>query len=318
MPENQTERSRERRKKAVPIVLLLASLLTLTISTRSLEGLPKRFGLSFLGFFQRGFSAVGDFVSNTASAASELRALRKDYDALQKKLESYTNLERGNAELIEENARLKAQLGFSAQIGYERIPATIVAKDPENNYATLVINKGIEDGVRKNMPVVAFQNGVQGLVGRVLEVGHGTSIVVPLYDASSYIASRLASSRYEGLVSGQGGRDDPLVMKFVKKRAKDEIQYGDLVVTSGYESIYPPDIAVARVSKVKALDYQTSLDVELEPVLDFSKLEYVFVIKANALLPAAPAQEGMEPAASSGGKAATSSPSGDRQGGSGQ
>lgn len=290
MPEIQTERRRGRLNRAVPLVLLVASLLTLTISTRSLEGLPKKVGLSFLGFFQRGFSAVGDFVSNVAVSASELRALRKDYDALQKKLEDYSNLERGNAELLQENDRLKAQLGFSSQIGYARIPARIVAKDPENNFATIVVNKGIEDGVRKDMPVVAFQDGIEGLVGRVVEVGHGSSIVVPLYDTSSYIACRFATSRYEGLVSGQGRLDEPLVMKFVKKRAKEDIQFGDLIVTSGYESLYPPEISVARVSKVKSLDYQTSLDVELEPVLDFSRVEYVFVI--NAQTPASSGENG--------------------------
>lgn len=269
----------DRARKAIPLVLLATSLLMLTISTRSLEGLPKRFGVSVFGFFQKGFSAIGGFVSNTVESVSELKQLRQDYAALSKKLEAYSNVERGNAELLQENQRLKAQLGFSAELAFERIPVRIIAKDPENVYATLVVDKGIEAGVRKNMAVVAFQDGVEALVGRVVEVGRGSSIVVPLYDRSSYIAARLAVSRYEGLVTGRGSSNEPLVMKFVKKRAKDEIQFGDLVVTSGYESLYPPEVAIARVTKVRALDYQTSIEVDLEPVLDFSRLEYLFIIK---------------------------------------
>jgi len=282
MPETPAIRKMDRLRKAVPVVLLAASLLTLTISTRSLEGLPKRVGVSVFGFFQKGFSAVGDFVSNTTSSIAELKRLRKDYDELLLKMESYSNLERGYAEIRQENERLKEQLGYSAGLQYERIPAKVIAKDPENVYATIVINKGIEAGIRKNMPVIAFQDGIEGLVGRVVEVGQGSSIVVPLYDTSSYIAARLATSRYEGLVTGYGSSDKPLVMKFVKKRAKEEIQFGDLVVTSGYESLYPPEISIARVSKVRALDYQTSIEVDLEPVLDFSRMEYVFVIKPEA------------------------------------
>lgn len=262
-------------------MLLAASLLMVTISTRSLDGLPKRVGVSVFGFFQKGFSAVGYFVGNSISSMAEIKRQRKDFEALAAKLETYSNVERGNAELLKENERLKAQLGFSAGLSYEKIPARIIAKDPENLYATIMVDKGVESGVRKNMPVIAFQDGVEGLVGRVVEVGRGASIVVPLYDTSSYIAARLAVSRYEGLLTGRGSNDEPLVMKFVKKGAKEEIQYGDFVVTSGYESVYPPDLAVARVSKIRALDYQTSLEVDCEPVLDFTRVEYVFIIKLN-------------------------------------
>lgn len=279
MPETPAFKKQDRLRRAVPIVLLVASLLTMTISTRSLEGLPKKIGVTFFGFFQKAFSAVGNFVSDTTSSITELRRLRKDYDELLVKMESYSNLERGYADVKQENERLKTQLGYSSRLEYERIPARIIAKDPENIYATIVINKGIEAGIRKNMPVIAFQDGIEGLVGRVVEVGRGSSIVVPLYDTSSYIAARLATSRYEGLVTGNGTTEMPLVMKFVKKRAKDEIQFGDLVVTSGYESVYPPEVSIARVTKVRVLDYQTSIEVDLEPVLDFSRMEYVFVIK---------------------------------------
>jgi rod shape-determining protein MreC len=279
MADNRSTRNIQRAKRAVPLLLLATSLLMITVSTRSLEGLPKRLGVTVLGFFAQGFSSVASFVSNTASSVAELKRLRKDYTALAAKLETYANVERGNAELVQENERLKSQLGFSSQLTFERIPARIIAKDPENVYATIIVDKGFEAGVGKNMPVIAFQDGVEGLVGRVVEVGHGTSVVVPLYDSSSYIAARLAVSRYEGLVTGRGSQDEPLVMKFVKKRAKEEIQYGDLVVSSGYESIYPPDLALARVSKIRSLDYQTSLELDLEPVLDFSRIEYLFIIK---------------------------------------
>ena len=189
-------------------------------------------------------------------------------------------MERGLADLREENKRLKDQLGFSQDIGYQRIAARIVAKDPENLYSTITIDKGFNDGIRKNMPVIAFQEGLEGLVGRIIEVGAGTSKIVPIYDAKSFVASRFSGgSRTEGLVGGQGSPDDPLLMRFVKKRAKDEVQFGDLVVTTGFESLYPPEVAVGRVKKIRVLDYQTSLDVELDPVLDFARIEYVFVIK---------------------------------------
>jgi rod shape-determining protein MreC len=252
------------------------------LSTRSLEGVPERLGVTIAGFFQRSFSAVSLFVSDTIDSIAELRRLRADYLEIAAKLERYTRLERGMAELSEENARLKEQLGFSEHLNYSKVTARIVAKDPENLYSTITIDKGIESGVRKNMPVIAVQDGMEGLVGRVVDVGHGSSLVMPLYDSTSFVAARLSKARHEGLVGGSGSVDEPLVMRFVKKRAKDDVQFGDLVVTSGFESIYPPEISVGRVRKIRVLDYQTSVEIDLDPVLDFSRLEYVFVVMSQA------------------------------------
>ena len=242
--------------------------------------MPESLGLSILGFFQRGFAAVGGFVSDSVTSISELRKLRANYQEVTSKLERFTNIERGLADLREENKRLKEQLGYSKDIVYRRIAARIIAKDPENLYSTITIDKGVGDGIRKNMAVIAFQEGLEGLVGRVVEVGRGTSKIVPLYDSKSFVASRLASgTRTEGLVGGLGAPGDPLLMRFVKKRTKDEVQFGDLVVTTGFDSTYPADVAVGRIRKVRELEYQTSIDIELDPVMDFSRIEYVFVIR---------------------------------------
>jgi rod shape-determining protein MreC len=260
----------------------------LIVSTRSLHGVPAAVGLTVLGFFQRGFSAVGGFVTDTITSIAELRRLRENYHELAAKLDRYTNMERGMAELREENARLREQLGLAAELGYQRIAARIVAKDPENLYSTIIIDKGVGDGIRKNMPVIAFQDGIEGLVGKVVEVGQGVSMILPLYDTGSFVAARLAGgSRFEGLVGGQGSGDSPLLMKFVKKRAKNEVQFGDLIVTTGYESIYPPEVAVGRVRRVIDPEFQTSIDIELDPILDFSRIEYVFVIRPTSKASAA-------------------------------
>ncbi len=87
----------------MPIILLAASLLCLIISTRSLVGVPESIGVSIFGFFQRGFSSIGNFVSETVTSISELRRLRENYKELAAKLERYTNIERGMADLREEN-----------------------------------------------------------------------------------------------------------------------------------------------------------------------------------------------------------------------
>lgn len=287
---SEADRRAARRNLGASALMLVASLITLTVSTRSLAGLPERVGLSVISFFQRGFSAVGDFFSDTVTSVAALRQLKASHDELLSRVESLGNLERGYAELKRENERLRAQLGFSAESGRKLSAARIIAKDPENLFSTFVVDKGSIDGIRKNLAVIAYQDGIEGLVGRVLEVSRTTCTVVPVYDSSSYIAVRLERSRYEGLATGTGNRDEPLLVKYIKKRASAEIQFGDLVVTSGLQSIYPPDIVVGRVSKLHVIDYLTSLELELEPILDFGKLEYVFIVDQDK-----PLAEGIVP-----------------------
>lgn len=279
---DSAERTLTRRRNLVFVLALSASLLILLISTNSLAGVPQRVGLTVLSFFQRGFDSVGNFASGTLTSVSELRDLRMRYRDLVVRMEQYQNLERSLTDLKRENERLSAQLGYLDKTQFRTTSARIIAKDPGNLYSTFVIDKGLSDGIHKNLPVVAYQDGSEGLVGKVLEVGRFSSMVSPIFDSSAHIASRLDRTRYEGLVSGGGSSDLPLVMKYVKKRAKDEIQFGDLVVTSGYQSLYPKGVIVGRVTKVLVTDYQTSLDIDVEPLLDFNRLEYVFVVFPEA------------------------------------
>jgi rod shape-determining protein MreC len=73
-------------------------------------------------------------------------------------------------------------------------------------------------------------------------------------------------------------------MRLISKRARDDVRFGDMVITSGigggYGAVYPAGINIGRVSRIFYKEDETSMEVELETVLDFSRLEYVFVIDA--------------------------------------
>jgi rod shape-determining protein MreC len=51
-----------------------------------------------------------------------------------------------------------------------------------------------------------------------------------------------------------------------------------MVVSSGLGGVYPAGINIGRVSRVNSREYEISMELELEPVIDFSRLEYVFAI----------------------------------------
>jgi rod shape-determining protein MreC len=157
----------------------------------------------------------------------------------------------------------------------------LIGRDPDNLFSAFVINKGSRAGVKADMPVIAYQNGTQGLVGKVIETGLFESLVMPLYDLSSFVASRLSESRYEGISEGQGDPELPLRMRFIQKRARDEISIGEMVVSSGMGGVYPADMNIGRVSLIHFQESEISMEVELESSINFSRLEYVFVIDAE-------------------------------------
>jgi len=270
-----------RRTFAGSVLFILISFITLMVSTQSLSGVSKQLGLTVISFFQQGFSTVGSFVADTIYSISELRRLEASHRDLLIQVEALGKMEREFTDLKKENDRLRQLLQLSSEAHYNSVAARIVAKDPGNLYSTFVLDKGTIHGIHKNQAVVAYQDGLEGLVGRVIEVSRSTCLVVPIFDSASFIAVRMEKSRYEGLAMGSGSDELPLIVQYVKKRAREEIQFGDLVITSGLQSLYPAGIKVGRVSKLRLLDYLTSMELEIEPIIDFSRLEFVFIIGAD-------------------------------------
>ncbi len=240
-------------------------------------------GFSVLSGAQRGLYSVASFFSGTINAVHELTVMRKSYIELQERIADYELLQRSNAEIRLENEHLKKLLGFSRSLDVVNIPAEITGRDPSNLYSGLIINRGSRHGIRKNMPVVSFQGSGAALVGKIVQVGRSSSIILPVYDYQAFVSARLQSTRYEGLINGQGGVDVPLVMKYIKKRARDEISVGDIVVTSGESYQYPKNVPVGMISRIRGLDYETSLELDIEPIIDFSRLEDVFVLDISSL-----------------------------------
>lgn len=261
------------------IFLIIISVLSLGLSTEKRIIGPKEAGFTFFSVFQTGINGIGNFVSNTINSINELSELKVEYEQLQDKITEYEEIEKNIVELKNENKYLREQLGFSATSPYKNIPAEVIGKDPGNAFNSIIINKGSSSGIERDMPVVALQDGYHGLVGKISEVGQFSSIIVPIYNESAYVSSRLQDSRYEGLISGSGFSDSILKMEYVKKIGREKIKYGDFVITSGMKSIYPKGIYIGRVTAIEGKEWDTSLLLEIEPIVDFTRLEYVFVLK---------------------------------------
>jgi rod shape-determining protein MreC len=258
--------------------LLLLCLSLILFSNRNVVLEPRKVGQSFVSLFQVAIHGVGSWFSNTWNSIGELQKLRAELDEARQQLAEYERVSRDLTELRRQNEELRQQLGFSQALPLQHIPAEVIARDPGNDFSTIMINRGRLQGVQEGMPVVAFQGGLQGLVGRVIVAAMTTATVQPITDPEHMVATRLQGSRYDGLVAGDPAAPGSLLMSYVKKLALDQVQYGELVVTSGLGQLFPEGIYVGRVREITARGYEASLELQVQPIVDFSRLEYVFVL----------------------------------------
>ena len=263
--------------------LLLISSVSLGFKSGSFILNIKQIGFSIFSSVEKSVNYVYSSITNTFNAVSELRQVRKDYNDLVLKLENYEEMQRSNAEIRKENERLKEQLDFSISLDEKNIPSRIISRDLDSAYSYLTIDKGSVNGIKKGMPVIAFQNGNNGLVGKIVQVGTFTAQVMPVYNIDNIVSARIQKTRDLGLVNGLGSLDQPLNLKYIRKSIANDLSYGDIVVTSGENDNYMKDIPIGSISKIAVLDYESSLTIELNPILDFSRLENVIVVNQKEL-----------------------------------
>ena len=271
-----------RHKRGVTFVgLLLLSFLLLFTTGKDLGIRPKEIGQSVLSLLQLSVTGVSKWVTGTVNSISELRKARNELEVAREKLLEYERISRDIVRLRQENQRLRELLNFSEEMEYQGIQAELIAKQPGNGYQLLVLNKGTRNGVSRFLPVVAQHKGWIGLVGKVITVGLTSCAVLPLTNEESFVAGRLERSRNEGMINGRGEENDQISMLQVPRDALKDIEYGDLVITSGLGQVFPKNIPIGRVRGIQSKAYETSLELSLETVIDFSRLEYMLILTAD-------------------------------------
>lgn len=208
-------------------------------------------------------SALLDRYVFLSSAEADISLLRTEVDSLKRELLKVKEYEY-------ENQRLKALLGFKEHTEHPLLPARVSGRSATAWFRTMVLDKGVADGVYAGAPVVT----AGGVVGRVYEVGSFSARVLLLTDASSAVDAILQRSRAQVVVEGDLGPNPKLLYL---ARGVD-VEVGDKVVTSGLDGIYPKGLLLGEISRIKASPGEVFQNARLEPSADFSSIEEVFII----------------------------------------
>jgi rod shape-determining protein MreC len=169
-----------------------------------------------------------------------------------------------------ENQRLRRLLEFKEQLGISVIPAQIIGKDPSSWFKTILIDKGSNDKIKQNQVIVTYQ----GVVGHIIELTPSTAKVLLISDQNSSVAVLIQRNRAEGIMVG--GERGHCKINYMPRTA--DVIPGDTVITSGLGGIFPKGLIVGKVAQVKKKSYGLFQEVQVEPEVDFSKLEEVLII----------------------------------------
>jgi len=258
------------------LMFLALSIIVITIDYRAGSGgilrTAKEWSVAVVAPIQRGFTTVVRPVGNFFASIGELSDLRDENKRLEDENEQLAAENNQADEVLEENERMADLLELEeAWPAMDKVHAQVYAKDAGNYGEGVYIDKGREDGIRPNMPVLA----PEGLVGKTLSVTAHESLVVLLVDTNFGANARVRDERDTGLVRGRGSAD-PLTMLLIGKNS--DVEVGDEVTTSGLDEIFPPAISIGEVVRAEVQGGQASKTIEIEPFVDVAKLDKVMVL----------------------------------------
>ena len=158
------------------------------------------------------------------------------------------------------------------------IPAKVVScsLNKLNNFIT--IDKGYADGVRKDMGVVCGT----GVVGIVYLVSEHYSVLIPVLSSVSNISCTIRSRGYFGYLHWKGGSPEEAYIDDIPRHARFKL--GDVIVTSGYSSVFPPGMLVGKIMRVYNSANGMSYRLRVKLSTDFGNLRDVCVINDSEMM----------------------------------
>ena len=268
-------RKRDRRRRkiknlAVTVIILgFIVMIAMPAFTRGGTSLPQKIALEVIGAGQAVATSVFSGINGVWQGYIALRGVRNENLALKKDIarcrQEIVRLNEAEAQ----NIRLSKLLELKEQIKSPQITARIIGHDPSDWFRTLTIDQGENAGVRRGMPAITEK----GVVGKVFSTSANRAKVLLDIDPNSAVGGLIQHCRAQGIIRGDG---DSFIFNYVMKNL--DIKENDLIVTSGMSGEFPKGIPIGRVTSITNTPRGMFQDIEVAPVVDFNRLEYVNIL----------------------------------------
>ncbi|WLR50009.1 rod shape-determining protein MreC [Bacillus tianshenii] len=262
-------------------IILLVTLIGLSINDRDKLTWPEQFVKDSVGWFQSVFHRPAQYAAGFFENVGEIRDVYKENQLLKSRLDEYVALSVKSKELEEENERLRNLLDKKESLrSFTSIQATVIARNPEQWDELIIVNKGAQHGVKKNMAVVT----AQGLVGKVKNVSQYTSTIQLLSDLDR-------TNRISAIVKGnenafgliEGYEDEKEALQLKRLPANLKVKKGETVITSGLGGVFPRGLVVGEITEVEPDEYGLTQTAFVKPAAEFYNIDHVMILDRSAI-----------------------------------
>ena len=266
---------RYNRNRIIIIVIVIVCITIVTLYVRESDKGPlhkiQNFFIDAVSPIVAGISKIFRPIKDGIVNLFHLPSLSREKRDLEKQVETLERQSIESKELEAEVEELKKLLDWTEENPeLETVGADIIAQSPDNWQRLMIVNKGSSDGVKKYMSVVSDA----GLVGRIISVGSRSSVVQLITDSKSAVGAKDLRNRETGIVEGQ----NETILRFVPMNEEAVMEVGDYMETSGMGGTVPAGIPIGKVSAVTKRAQGLAKLVEVEPLVNFSRLDKVLII----------------------------------------
>lgn len=214
-------------------------------------------------------------IRQTGAFTGQMLTVFRDNQTLKTEIAELRQNSINVAEILAENERLRLMLEYKkATTQFDFVTAQVIARDPGTWTSIIMINRGVADGLVKDMPVVT----AQGLVGSIVNVYSNAAKVQLILDPRTAVGALVQrpESRVAGIVEGSSSNSPSPHMVNIARDA--DIIKGDKIITSGFGGIYPKGLLVGEVLDIVNDEGGLLKYAVLKPAVDFDRLEEVLII----------------------------------------
>ena len=223
-------------------------------------------------WFSKGMQAVSSTVWGFFQNTKQYFSLKKSNDALaQENYELRLRLAEIEARAGLENSAFELPADNVAG-NFRYIPANIVKISNNTHHNYLIIGKGSEDGVSEGAGVITGKRAIGVIDALRRNHSYARSVKNPAMNLSAGLGKEGAV----GPMALDGFSSSRAILSEIPHHV--EFEKGDTVYTSGYSSIFPPDIPLGTAGEAKIVNGAT-YDIEVTLFEDFGALRYVTIVE---------------------------------------
>ncbi len=251
-------------------VAAVVSVFTLdTPTTRMIQSKA----MAVLSPFIHSSTAIEQGVTEALAAPDDPRELKRESERLQIENERLKIISQKYLQALDENNHLRGLIDFKKASPFKMSAARVIKRVSTTWWNTMIIDKGLLDGLATDTPVIS----ANGLIGKTGKMAPHMAEVILLTDEMCRVSSKIEGTLEQGIISGERAglemRPD-LRLRYLNRNAL--INPGSNVLSTGEGGVFPAGLLIGRVKRFENKDITG--EAVVEPAVDFSMLEYVFVL----------------------------------------